>query len=303
MKTHTTNIYIIGHKGWIGNMYIEQLNKHKNISVYHSDHRAESYEIKQDILNKKITHVLCCMGRTHGTHNGKVFTTIDYLENQDTLPININDNLYSPLSLAMFCDKNNIHFTYMGTGCIFEYDDQHSINSGNGFTEKDNPNFFGSSYSIVKGFTDKLMKQTQSLNLRIRMPITSQHHPRNFISKITKYEKICNMPNSMSVLDDLIPVSIRMMLNKERGTFNLTNPGVISHNEILQMYKEIVDNSFTWKNFTIEEQDKILLGKRSNNYLDTTKLESKYKILPIKESIYNCLKKMSNNNISPHPTA
>ena len=38
------------------------------------------------------------------------------------------------------------------------------------------------------------------------------------------------------------------------------------------MYKEIVDHTFTWKNMTIQEQDKLLLSKRSNNSLDTTKL-------------------------------
>ena len=52
----------------------------------------------------------------------------------------------------------------------------------------------------------------------------------------------------MSVLDDLIPISIEMMKNKESGTFNFTNPGKISHNEILEMYKNIVDPTFTWKN-------------------------------------------------------
>ena len=85
------------------------------------------------------------------------------------------------------------------------------------------------------------------------MPITDEVHPRNFITKITKYEKICSIPNSMSVLPELIPLSIEMMKNNEIGTFNFTNPGVISHNEILEMYRYIVDNTFKWKNFTIEE--------------------------------------------------
>ena len=49
------------------------------------------------------------------------------------------------------------------------------------------------------------------------------------------------------------------MKNNQKGTINLTNPGLISHNEILQMYKEIVDPSFTWENFTYEEQMEILV--------------------------------------------
>ena len=146
----------------------------------------------------------------------------------------------------------------------------------NGFTEDSEPNFFGSSYSIVKGFTDKLMHfyKDNVLNLRIRMPITGSQNPRNFITKITTYEKICSVSNSMTVLPELLPLVIEMMKMKKTGTINLTNPGLISHNEILEMFKEIVDPNFEWKNFSQEEQRKILAADRSNNFLETTKLES-----------------------------
>ena len=45
----------------------------------------------------------------------------------------------------------------------------------------------------------------------------------------------------MTVLPELLPIALDMMLKLETGTINLTNPGLISHNEILEMYKEIVD--------------------------------------------------------------
>jgi 3,5-epimerase/4-reductase len=125
------------------------------------------------------------------------------------------------------------------------------------------------------------------------MPITSNLNPRNFITKIITYENICSIPNSMTVLDELLPVMIDMAEKRIIGTINLTNPGLISHNEILEMYKEIIDENFTWKNFTINEQNKILASGRSNNYLDTTRLEQLYpNVKNIKESIRECLKKM-----------
>jgi len=56
------------------------------------------------------------------------------------------------------------------------------------------------------------------------------------------------------------------------------------------MYRELVDPSFTWKNFSLEEQSEILDSARSNNYLDTTKLEQMYpEVINIKESIRKCL--------------
>jgi 3,5-epimerase/4-reductase len=286
-------VYLIGHKGWIGQMILTYC-LFQDIEVVTGDHRGESDDILNDILSQNVTHVFCCLGRTHGTLNGKTYTTIDYLQNQETLKENLNDNLYVPLRLSHFCEKNGIHFTYLGTGCIYSYEEEKKI-----FIEDDVPNFFGSNYSIVKGITNQLMKDTKALHLRIRMPITSEKGPRNFITKITSYEKICSIPNSMSVLEELIPLAIHMMKEKISGTVNLTNPGVISHNEILEMYRDIVDPLFVWKNFTIEEQDKVLLSKRSNNHLDTQHLEmiyvnlkNKYPYLvlrPIKDAIKNCL--------------
>jgi 3,5-epimerase/4-reductase len=128
------------------------------------------------------------------------------------------------------------------------------------------------------------------LNLRIRMPIVDSPNPRNFITKITNYKKICSIPNSMTVLTELLPYVIDMMKNNINGTINLVNPGLISHNEILEMYKEIVDPNFTWENFSIEEQRQILKADRSNNYLDTTKLTNLYpNIMNIKESVRKCI--------------
>ncbi len=289
-------VFIIGHRGWISQKYIKLFNDNKIDYTYSNNYRAESLELQNEILLSKSSHVLCCMGRTHGILGDKVYTTIDYLEHPSRLTENVNDNLFAPTNLALFCKKHNIHFTYIGTGCIFNYDDKHTIENMVGFNEDDKPNFFGSNYSIVKGYTDRLMATMDNvLNLRIRMPITHEDSSRNFITKITNYEKICSIPNSMSVLSELIPISINMMKSGLTGTYNLTNPGYISHNEILEMYKEIVDPSFTWKNFSLEEQDKILLSKRSNNLLDTTKLENLYKVKHIKDAVRNVLERMKNN--------
>ena len=241
----------------------------KDEAIYYSDLRAEDNEILKDILSKEITHVLYCAGRTHG----KTYNTIDYLEDPSTLYENINDNLYGPLHMALFCDKHDIHMTYIGTGCIFTYDEEHTIENKKGFTEEDKPNFFGSNYSIVKGFTDMLMHKTNVLNLRIRMPISlNEEHPRNFITKIKKYDKIYSIPNSMTILDNIIPIIVKMIKNKEIGTFNMTNPGTFTHKQILDYYnlnKEYINK---------DEINKIIKADRSNNYLDTTKLESKYKV-------------------------
>ena len=287
------HILIYGSKGWIGQQFIEILDKN-NIQYNSGLSRVDNKNDLLEEINKiNPTHIISFIGRTHGKIDNKIYSTIDYLEKDGKLIENIRDNLFSPILLAEICRTKNIHYTYLGTGCIFKYDNEHPFGQEiNGFDEESLPNFFGSSYSVMKGYTDQLMHLYNDtvLNLRIRMPITGEKNSRNFITKITTYEKICSIPNSMTVLPELLPIVLDMLKNNTVGTINVTNPGLISHNEILEMYRDIVDPKFTWKNFSLDEQRKILLSDRSNNYLDTNKLETLYPTVKnIKESIKDCL--------------
>ena len=285
---------IFGHNGWIGGQIIKLLTDY-NEEIHTSDIRVDNEEmLRSEITKIQPDRIISVVGRTHG----EGFSTIDYLEQKGKLVENIRDNLYAPVVLGLLCKEYNIHLTHVNTGCIFTYDENH--NSTNGFTESSKPNFFGSSYSVVKGFTDRIIKEINGpiLMLRIRMPITDEVHPRNFITKITSYDRVCSIENSMTVLPELLPIMIDMAKNKKIGTVNFTNPGVISHNEILEMYRDIVDPSFTWENFSIEEQNKILASERSNNYLDTTLLQSMYpNIKHIKDSVKDILTRMKTNNL------
>jgi dTDP-glucose 4,6-dehydratase len=288
-------VLVYGSNGWIGAQFINILEKN-NISFICGTSRADNeIELVKEIDTFHPTHVVSFIGRTHGKICEKVFTTIDYLEQPDKLFENVRDNLFSPILLAEICSKRQIHYTYLGTGCIFKFDEEHPFGnetSGNGFNEESLPNFFGSSYSVVKGFTDRLMHlyKDHVLNLRIRMPITGEKNSRNFITKIVTYEKVCSVPNSMTVLPELLPYALDMMQRGVTGTVNLTNPGLISHNEILKMYKEIVDPSFTWQNFSQEEQRAILAADRSNNFLETDKLKTMFpQIKHIRDAIKDCL--------------
>ena len=172
-------VLVFGSNGWIGSKVVRLL-ENLSVTVIKSDCRADDAVVVENEINsiKNITHVMSFIGRTHGTFEGNVIPTIDYLEKPGKLVENMRDNLFSPVILAEICKKRNIHFTYLGTGCIFDYDENHLIgDETTGFSESDLPNFFGSSYSIVKGYTDRLMHQLfndSALNVRIRMPITDE---------------------------------------------------------------------------------------------------------------------------------
>jgi midasin (ATPase involved in ribosome maturation) len=137
---------------------------------------------------------------------------------------------------------------------ITSYDAEHPV-GGAGFKETDAANFRGSYYSNTKSMVEELIQQYDNvLQLRLRTPIDDNLlNTRNFIYKIANYEKVVNIPNSMTVLNEPIPLAIQGACRKLTGIYNFTNPGVISHNEVLQLYKDYCDPEFTWKNFSIEE--------------------------------------------------
>lgn len=207
-------------------------------------------------------------------------------------------NVIGTMSLMDLTNQRGIHLTNFATGCIYSYDEEHKI-GGKRFTEEDPANFFGSFYSHTKALVETLASTYSNvLILRLRMPISDDLHHRSFVTKISKYAKVVDIPNSMSILHDLLPVALLMTERGLKGRYNFTNPGALSHNEILALYKKYIDPTYFWNNFSEEEQNAILKAGRSNNTLDTTKLEAALpdiRITPAKEAIIGVFERMREN--------
>ena len=258
------DVYLLfGKNGWIGGKLIELL-KQQGKTVYLSDVRTQMREsVIAEIDKYKPTHVLNAAGVT-GRPN------VDWCEDhrQET----IRANVIGCLTIADLCEEYKIHHLLYATGCIFEYDAKHTI-GGVGFTEEEYANFHGSYYSHTKAMVEEMLREYKySCVLRVRMPISDDLASRNFLTKIIKYDRVVNVPNSMTTLTDMLPVSLIMAERKLTGIYNFCNPGAISHNECLDMYKKYVDADYTYQNFTLDEQAQILKAGRSNNTLDHAKL-------------------------------
>ncbi|KAI3903874.1 hypothetical protein MKW92_017164 [Papaver armeniacum] len=205
---------IYGKTGWIGIEY-----------VYGSGRLEDRSSLASDLENVKPTHVFNAAGVTVET---------------------IRTNVVGTLTLADLCRDKGLVLINYATGCIFEYDDKHTLGSGVGFKEEDTPNFIGSFYSKTKAM------------------VSSQGFHLFFL--FLHYDKVVDIPNSMTILDELLPISIEMAKRNLTGIWNFTNPGVVSHNEILQMYKDYIDPSYTWKNFNLEEQAKLDASKLKTEF-------------------------------------
>ena len=73
-------ILIFGGNGWIGSQFVEILQEQK-VEFKIGKSRVDNEELlSKEIENYGPTHIISFIGRTHGTINNKVYSTIDYLE-------------------------------------------------------------------------------------------------------------------------------------------------------------------------------------------------------------------------------
>ncbi|KAI1055538.1 hypothetical protein LB506_011471 [Fusarium annulatum] len=279
---------IWGGHGWIAGL-LKDLLLRQGKEVYTTTIRMEDREnVGKALQVFKPTHVLNAAGCT-GRPN------VDWCE--DNKSQTVLSNVIGALTLADECSRRGIHCAVFATGCIYQYDEEHPV-GGPGFKETDAPNFDGSFYSMTKAHVEPILASFDNiLILRLRMPVSDDLNPRNFVTKISQYEFVVDIPNSNTILHDLLPASIILAENKETGVYNFTNPGAISHNEVLGLFKEIVRPAFTWKNFSVEQQAKVIKAGRSNCQLDTTKLVKKmkgygYEIPEVHEAYRQCFERM-----------
>lgn len=271
--------YLIFGKGYIGNKFKDFLGEDAVIS----DVRLEDYSaVKAELEEKRPSVVVNCAGKT-GRPN------VDWCEDHKTETL--FGNVTAPLILARATQELGIYLVHVGSGCVYE-----GYKNGEGYNEDDAPNFFGSFYSRTKAWSEAMLKEFPILQLRLRMPLDGEPGERNFITKITKYPKVISIPNSISVIEDFLSIGKQLIDKHATGIYNVTNEGWINHAEILDMYKEIVDPSYNYELFSVEEMEKITKAKRSNCGLSTKKLQVEgIKVRPVKEAVRDALYKYKKN--------
>jgi 3,5-epimerase/4-reductase len=265
-------------KGYLGHKFYEFLQEQGEEVVWGSADIGNLEQVRADLVEHSPDTILNCAGKT-GRPN------VDWCE--DHTEETFYSNVTGPLVIMQAAQETGAHFAHLGSGCIYQGD-----NDGKGFSEEDDPNFYGSFYSRTKAWSDQMMKEFPVLVLRLRMPIDANPGPRNFITKITKYNQVISIPNSMTVIEDLMPATYELLKRKSTGIYNMTNPGAIDHDTILKMYQEIVDPDFTYKVIPLKELDAYIKAPRSNCILDASKLTDEgIKMRPIEEAIRDCLEK------------
>ena len=262
-------ILIYGHNGYIGSNLKNYLMEHNNVKILKSNFKKikKDTDIKYDIDILKPDRIISCIGLVK---KDNLFST-EFLNQNKYMSENIENNLYLHILISKICIKYNIHFTYIGTGCL--YSSKNKV-----FFENDEPNFFNSNYSIVKGYTDKILNldKDKILILRLRQCINSDNKKQNFLNKFLSFKKVSDIQNSYTVIPSIFPILSKLIIQGKFGIFNCVNKGSISVKEIVEL--------FGHNDFIVCDKEE-MYEKYSNCILSTEKLENLYHIENIKDAI------------------
>jgi dTDP-4-dehydrorhamnose reductase len=268
-------ILIIG-KGWLGSRCHEEWSD----SVI-SDTIINS---KEDVLALLKTHQPDAVLNAAGVV-GK--PNVDWCETHQLETIKGNTVL--PVIIAEACKEMNVYLLHMGTGCIFYGDAPH----GGPWKETDAANPVAV-YSRAKYAADLVLSTLENVGIaRIRMPIDDRKHRANMIDKLVAYPQVVDVNNSATVVPDMVLAFRQLLEKKASGIFHCTNPGSITHREILALYNKYVE-PIAEKEW-IHEGELVDFGlvakKRSNNIMQSINL-AKYGISmrPIKEAVEEAMK-------------
>jgi len=179
-------ILIIGN-GYLGNRCAESWE-----NVILSDKRIETVQDVEELINEHNPDVLLNAAGVVGKPN------VDWCE---THPMEtVKGNTVLPITIAEACYNKDIYMLHMATGCVFYGQSYH----GGPWTEEDygNPAVV---YTKSKFAADLALSALKNVGIaRVRMLLDSKPHPANLLDKLSKYEKIIDVENSITIVDDMI---------------------------------------------------------------------------------------------------
>jgi len=292
------NVFLIGATGYIGEVFTQQIYKNKELNCFQIPHwklykdspgdaGVHDYEKLYELINKFSPDIVINAAGYIGKPN------VDVCE--DNKEATFEGNVEFPTFLAKSCFLAGVPFAHISSGCIFTG----TKDDGSGFTEDDPPNFDFTNGSYYSG--TKTLCENRILNIsddyyiwRLRIPFDKFSSSRNYLSKMTTYDKLLNATNSMTHRYEFVDACLDLWLNKEEyGIYNIVNSGPVTTKQVVALIKKYlkIDKDFKfWEN---DEEFYSFGAKapRSNCVLDNSKLiKTGIKMRDTEEAIIESLK-------------
>lgn len=264
-------IYLLGGSGYVGHAYQALLKRRgipfKNIRRADLDY-TDIATLRDALLRDRPDFLINAAGYT-----GKPNVDACELHKHECL----FGNAVLPGRIAEACAAAAVPWGHVSSGCIYSG----ARPDGGGFTEEDTPNFtfrtnHCSFYSGTKALGEEVLAGAPNLYVwRLRIPFSNVDGPRNYLSKMMRYERLLEATNSISQLDEFCEATLACWEKRlPFGTYNVTNPGAITTHEVVARIRESGVSNKDFVFFRDEDEFMHVAAKtpRSNCVLDSSKL-------------------------------
>lgn len=266
-------IYILGGTGYVGMAY-QKLLAQKGIE-FRSFSRADL-----NYSNPRVLESALRAGKPSFLINAAGYTgkpNVDACESQKSECL--AGNAVLPGVIAGACTAAGVPWGHVSSGCIYTG----KRSDGSGFTELDPPNFTFrqnncSFYSGTKALGEEVLAGDPNVYIwRLRIPFDYRENPRNYLTKLIRYEFLLDATNSISQLQEFVAATFECWEKRVPfGIYNVTNPGEVTTRQVVEhiAYSGVSQKPF--KFFKNESEFMALAAKtpRSNCVLSSHKLAS-----------------------------
>jgi dTDP-4-dehydrorhamnose reductase len=266
-------IVLLGGSGYVGQAY-QRLLARKNIPFRNLARRDLDYT-RPEVLTAFLRELRPEFLINAAGYTGKPNVDACELHKADCL----DGNAVLPGRIAQACTAAGVPWGHVSSGCIYSG----ARTDGTGFREDDAPNFcfrtnHCSFYSGTKALGEEVLAGTPSVYIwRLRIPFNEVDNPRNYLTKLMRYDTLLEAANSISQLDEFVAGTFACWEKRVPfGTYNVTNPGHVTTHEVVEMIKQSGVCTKPFKFFASEDDfmHKAAKTPRSNCVMDAAKLAS-----------------------------
>lgn len=283
-------IYLLGGSGYVGSAYQALLQRKGQPfrNIRRGDFDYTNQAALTDLLRReKPVFLINAAGYT-----GKPNVDACELHKDECLM----GNSVLPGTIAQACTDAGVPWGHVSSGCIYTG----ARSDGNGFTETDTPNFTFrtnncSFYSGTKALGEEVLAGRNDVYVwRLRIPFNEVDYPRNYLTKLIRYNTLLEAANSISQLDEFVAATFACWEKRVPfGTYNVTNPGHVTTREVVDLIKKTGVSNKDFKFFTDEAEFMQTAAKtpRSNCVMDSTKLAAAgIKLTEVHEAVEQALR-------------
>ncbi|MFM1852132.1 MAG: hypothetical protein RIS54_1816 [Verrucomicrobiota bacterium] len=266
-------IFLLGGSGYVGAAY-QALLQRKGIP-FRNLRRAESDYTDTTVLTGLLRDAKPDFLINAAGYTGKPNVDACELHKAECL----FGNAVLPCRIAEACSAAGVPWGHVSSGCIYTG----ARPDGSGFTETDTPNFSFrtdncSFYSGTKALGEEVLAGRDDVYVwRLRIPFDHNESPRNYLTKLMRYQRLLEATNSISQLHEFVAATFACWEKRVPfGTYNVTNPGQVTTHEVVDLIRQsgVCTKEFSFFKDEDEFMHTAAKTPRSNCVMDSAKLRA-----------------------------